>query len=430
MRSVLGLWAMLGMAAWNAAAMGAATIVSVEAADASAPLTLEQISGLAQAQNPQLQSAAAVVEAARGEAVQAGLYPNPVVSGGTNQLGGKGSQYYALLSQEIVTKHKLKLDRAAATQAVFQAEFEFVRLRFDVLTAVRRDFYAMLAAQRRVEILKDLVNLLTQSRDTSERLRKGGEGTKADVLLLDVQLQQAEVSLLNAETMLAAARTKLAASAGNPMLRIEEVAGNLAQPVRFQEFDLAREWLVQENASARSAMVEIDRREILLKRATVEPYPNFTIQSGYQYNVEEPNNYGIVQLEVPLPVWDRNQGGIRAARANVAKAVQSLGAVQNQLVHEYAQAVGQFLSAQQQVEKYENQILPASREAIRLAQQGYQQGEFDFLRLLQAQQTRVRSELDYVNALENKWLAAADIAGMLQIEHFPPQEEETVVTEK
>lgn len=398
----------------------AASIVSIETKPSGASVTLAEITDLAQTHSPQLQAAAAAVEAARGEAVQAGLYPNPVVTGGSNQLGGQGSQYYAVLSQEIVTKHKLQLDRAAATQSIFQAEFDFVRLRFDVLTAVRRDFYSSLAAQRRVEILEELVRLLTQSRDTSERLRKGGEGTKADVLLLQVQLQQAEVALENARTLLEAARRQLAASAGVHAMDIDSVFGDLARDVRFEDFEPGRAWLLQENAATRKAMAEIDRNEILLRRAIVEPFPNLTVQAGYQNAVTPPHNYGIIELEVPLPVWDRNQGGIRAARANVTRAVQSLEQVRNQLVREYAQAVGQFRAAQQRVTKFEEQILPTSHEAIEIAQQGYEQGEFDFLRLLEAQQTLVRSELEYVTALENMWASAADVAGLLQLEAFPP----------
>lgn len=398
-------------------------IIGVEAAPSTLSLTIDQISSLAQQENPQLAAAAEAVEAAKGAAQQAGLYPNPVLEGGANQLGGRDSQYYAMLSQEIVTKHKLGLDRAAATQEIFQAELDFIRTRFAILTAVRRDFYSALAAQRRVEILEELVRLLSQSHTTSERLRQAGEGTRADVLLLDVQWQQAEVSLQNARTLWEAAKAKLAASAGNSLIQIDRVEGDLTSALAFPEFHAARDQILQDNAQARRAMVEIDRTQILLQRAMVEPFPNVTVGAGYQANVEPLHNLAILQVAFPLPVWNRNQGNIRSARANVSRATQTLGAVQNDLARQLADAWGDYHAAQQQVARFENNILPASREAIRLAQQGYEQGEFDFLRLLQAQQTAVRTELEYVSSVEAKWLAAADLAGLLQLDQFPPQAE-------
>jgi cobalt-zinc-cadmium efflux system outer membrane protein len=83
----------------------------------------------------------------RGKAYQAGLYPNPAASGGATQLAGDESQYFAALSQEIVTKRKLLRDQAAVCREVAQVEFRYVRTRFELLTAVRQGYFVTLAAQ-------------------------------------------------------------------------------------------------------------------------------------------------------------------------------------------------------------------------------------------------------------------------------------------
>ncbi|HUQ68936.1 MAG TPA: hypothetical protein VM165_05405, partial [Planctomycetaceae bacterium] len=72
-------------------------------------LTLEVLISIAESTSPNLTQAAAEVQAARGRAHQVGLYPNPVANSGAMQLGGRDSQYFVQLSQEIVTKHKLQL---------------------------------------------------------------------------------------------------------------------------------------------------------------------------------------------------------------------------------------------------------------------------------------------------------------------------------
>src|SRR5688572_26140840 len=68
--------------------------------------TLFEVQAWAEQNSPLLPQAAAEVQVQRGRARQAGLWPNPELQGGSPQLGGRDSQYYAMLSQEIVTRHK------------------------------------------------------------------------------------------------------------------------------------------------------------------------------------------------------------------------------------------------------------------------------------------------------------------------------------
>ena len=72
------------------------------------PLSLADLLAIAEQNSPVLSQAAADIEMAQGRTRQEGLYPNPVVQGGAMQLGGSESQYYAQLSQEIVTRFQLQ----------------------------------------------------------------------------------------------------------------------------------------------------------------------------------------------------------------------------------------------------------------------------------------------------------------------------------
>jgi cobalt-zinc-cadmium efflux system outer membrane protein len=170
------------------------------------------------------------------------------------------------------------------------------------------------------------------------------------------------------------------------------------------------------------ARMEIGRNEILLRRARVEPFPNINFQGGYQNQgpgAFAPQNQGLYQVTFNVPLWNRNQGNIRAAEANISVAQAHVGTVENNLANDSASAIGRFLSSQQQVDRYEEQMLPKAREVLRLVKQQYAQGEAEFLRLLQAQRQRMEVELDYVNAQEMRWIAAAEVAGLLQADQFP-----------
>lgn len=380
---------------------------------------LADLQALAEGNNPALQEAAAAVTEARGRALQAGLYPNPAMGGGAQQLGGSDSQYIATVTQTIVTNGKLRLDRAAICREVTQAQLKYVRTRFDLLTSVRQQHYTMLAAQARVRALRDLVGIATKSRESALQLRKGGEVTKVDTLLLEIELERAEVGLQNAETQLEATRRQFAAQIGLPDLVIGEVEGSLVGPLPDYEAELVARGYLSQNALAQIARVEVDRSRILLQRAEVEPRPNVGVYGAYQYNNLPLHDQAQVLLTVTVPLWNRNQGAITAAQAKVGQSRQTVQRVENELTAQLSESVGRYLAAQQLVTRFETKILPRAVESFSITQKGYSAGEFDFLRLLQAQKTLVESYLGHINAQEARWVSAAEVSGVLQHEQFP-----------
>lgn len=384
-----------------------------------AGVTLEELLALAESSSPALRQAAADVESARGRAYQAGLYPNPVAASGATQLAGTESQYFATLSQEIVTRGKLKLDQAAVCREVVQAEYRFIRVRYDLLTAVRQYYFSTLAAQRRTEVLTKLVEIAGKSQQAAARLQKAGEGTRGDTLLLEIELEKAEVALENAEAKWHAWDRQLAATLGLRDLKLERIQGDLTQSLDGFAAQVIHENYVPYNAEVLSAEQEVERNRLLLQRAIVQPFPNITIQSGYQYQVAPLHNMGTLQASVPLPLWNRNEGAIAAAHAQVNRASASVETVQNQIAKQMADATGRYKVADQQTRRYADRIVPKAREGVKIMQEGFVNGQYDFLRLLQTQRALVEATLGYIDALEARWTAAAELAGLAQVEAFP-----------
>ena len=152
----------------------------------------------------------------------------------------------------------------------------------------------------------------------------------------------------------------------------------------------------------------------------MEPFPNVTVYSGYQYQIQPRlHNMALLTLSVPLPLWNQNEGNIAAAHAEVNKAEATVEQVQNQIARQVAEAAGRYRIADQLARRYEQKIVPKAREGVKIMQEGFAQGQFDFLRLLQTQRALVDSNLGYIEALEARWAAAAELAGLAQIEAFP-----------
>ena len=390
--------------------------------EAATPLTLEQLLQLAQAQNPILQRDAARVESARGQVLQAGLYPNPNFDGGNPQtFGGRNNTTLVVgIGQEVVTNGKLRLDTGVAEQALRQAQMTFDQDRLQLVADVRRQFYTVLAARQRVQVLTELAGIVEAAAETGRKLEKAGETGQIDTLLLLTDAQTVRANLQRAETTLSFKRKQLAATAGVPGVEVAELAGDLTSDCRpdFDE-ELVRRYAVDGSTLISVARAEITRRHILLKRAKAKPVPNVYIGPVYQFGLTPGTEAFGLNLTFPIPVWNLNQGNIRAAVADIRDAEMSLKVIQNDQLGRVADALGRYRTAQQVTDRYEREILPTVRRAQKLSQEGYAKGVFDFARYLQAQRTVVESSLSYVESLESLWTAASEVAGLMQIEHLP-----------
>ncbi len=386
------------------------------------PRTLEEFVALAERSHPRMLAARAAVEAARGKAVQARLYPNPVIAGFSPQIAGPESQWSGTVAQDLVTAGKLRLQQQVAIRDIQRTEYELIRARFDVLRGVRQSYYQLLVAQRRMEIYKLLLDIAKRSYEIGRQLAEAGEGTKADVLFWSIERDRAEVRILNATVFIETGRRELAAAIGLPRVDIERLEADLFQELPNFDLKELQEAVVRSNAMPRAAEARIAGNQWALERAVVQPIPNINLMGGYQRQVGIPaQDQGLAQVMMSVPLFDRNQGNIRAARAEIATARADLRMVELDLATQTARAVAAYRTSQRLVDWYEEYILPKARETVTLTQTLYARGEVTFLSLLQAQKILTETELAYVDAQAERWTGAVAIADLLQLEEFPPR---------
>ncbi len=392
-----------------------------DAAHGPSPATLDEFVVLAMQSHPKLRAAQAAVEAARGKAVQARLYPNPVIAGFSPQIAGDQSQWSGTVAQDLVTGGKLKLAQQAALREVQKAEYDLIRARFDVLTEVRQGFYALLVSQRRVEIYQLLLDIAKRSYEIGAQLAEAGEGTKADVLFWSIERDRAEVRLLNAAVFIETGRRQLATAIGLPRADIGKLQGDLFRKLPNFDLKTLQEAVVRANALPRAQEADVARAQWALERAVVQPIPNINVLSGYQRQVGIPAmDQGLVQVMLAVPLFDRNQGNIRSARADIASSRANLRTIELDLATKTAQTIAAYRTSQRLVEWYETYILPKARETVQLTQTLYARGEVTFLSLLQAQRILTETELAFVESQADRWNGAVAIADLLQLESFPP----------
>lgn len=384
--------------------------------------TLPQLTHLALSYNPSIRKAVSEIESARGDAIQSGLYPNPNFDTNNPELvGGQFTVLNVGMTQEIVTKGKLRLNKAAADQVTRQSELAYIRARFDVLSDIRSQYYSILAAERRLAVQRELVKLAGATKKAAEGRVKALEGTETDVLLLTVELQRAETKSINFETTLNGLMRKLSATVGVPELPFTAAQGDLFGPVPHFDDAEIREFIYAGNSDVQRARVDILRNRLLLRRAEVEPFPNPIVAPTYYSGLTTstvPQQYGLTVM-FPIPTWNRNQGNIRSQRGDLEASIANLGTVQNQLLGQAADILARHRAALQMADRLSREILPAAQRSLQLTRSGYDRGLLDISTLLQAQRALIDVNMDLIDAQETVWTTAADLAEILQREQFP-----------
>lgn len=389
-------------------------------------LTLDDLTKLGLQQNPALQRLSFTIEAERGRAVQAGLFPNPQFSVSGDNLGsriGPGGQITVpFFSQEIVTAGKLRLSRAVVERQVDQATLDLMAQRYILVTTVRRGYFDVLAVQKRVEILDQLVAFSTKSVDVSQRLLGAKEVAELDLIQFRVERNRFRAERDAAQRELAAAFRRMSANLGAPNLAVVPLEDLLILPDPIYEFEPAKSLVVNTHPQLRSAQVGVGRAQAALRLAEVQPIPNVTVGAGYvRDNIDRQDQWAF-QVGLPIPIFNRNQGNIRAARAVIGEANRQVSETENDLIARLATAFGDYAAAKETVDQYRAEIIPDARKAYQLSIDAFQGGEFQYLRVLQAQRTVAETNLEYVRALGEMWKAAADISGLLLEEKWPQRQ--------
>jgi cobalt-zinc-cadmium efflux system outer membrane protein len=378
-------------------------------------MTLAQLEEVALRCNPTLAQAAARLQAAHGQYLQAGLYPNPVVGYLATEIGDdrRAGQQGGFVGQEVVTAGKLRLSQDIVCQEIRQAECAWQAQRFRVLTDVRRAFYDVLVAQRALELTEQLVHIGTEGIKSAEALMKAKEVARVDVLQAKIEADSAKILLEKARNRHAAAWRDLAAVVGDHMMQPTPLAGNLLDGMAQLRWDDTLNRLLAESPQIAGAQAGVDRAQAALSRECAGRYPNVELLASVQYDNATQDSMAGVQVGVPLPIFNRNQGNIRRAQADLAAAQQEIKRVRLALQQHLAAVFEKYATAQQQVEKYNRDILPNAGESLKLVSSGYRQGEFSYLVLLTAQRTYFQTNLAYLEALRDLRAAGVEIEGNL-----------------
>jgi cobalt-zinc-cadmium efflux system outer membrane protein len=394
---------------------GSVELASPQPLPPTGVLTLAGLEQMALANSPAISQAAARIRALQGKCLQVGLPPNPTVGYVASEVGNEGAagQQGGFIGQNFITAGKLQKNRAIVVAEISRAEQQLAAMQRRVQTDLRKGYYAALLAQRRQQLAEALVLVTTNAVTASESLYKAEEVPLAGLLQTEVQQQNALVFQRTAQNGLSQAWRRLSAIVGGSELPAQPLVGDVSEIPELLDWNNQLARLQTESPEIAAAMANVTRARRALNRACVQAVPNINTQLSVQYDDSTQDTVAGVQIGIALPIWNRNQGGIRQAKAEISEAARNVERVELNLNRRLANAFRQYSDAHITATTYASEILPRAQRTFDLVQQGYAQGEVGYLNLLAAQQTFSQTNLAYLDALGLLWQNYVQIDGLL-----------------
>lgn len=362
--------------------------------------------------------------------IKAGLYPNPVLEadGTTGELTGSRFENTVSigLTQEIVTagKRGKRVEMAERELEGFERQIDNARrlLAEEVKTA----FFELLLADGRMKLAERSAVLNRQLMDIAGLRFDAGDIPELEVNLARVEMARSEGRKAEAERELYPVKARLMALMGIPSAESAEFGGPMEGKPFGKGLDELRTLALANRPDLKAWEVETARGDAEIALARAERIPNVTVGLGYQREnsaidvsgeeIKTRDNLIALKLSVPLPLFDRNQAGVREALARKGSAENRYQSARLTIAREVEAAFARLSAAEKSLTIYARDIIPQLEENLKLVQEAYRLGEVGILTVIEEQKKFFEVNDGYLAALYNRQTALARLEAALGTE--------------
>jgi cobalt-zinc-cadmium efflux system outer membrane protein len=386
---------------------------------ASGTISLPQALQRALAANPRLSAAERDVGIATGQRIQAGVLLNPEVSyeqddsfGTGKYRGTKSAETTLQISQAFEWFGKREARIAAGAAGVETAAIQRQAVRLEVLSETAIAFLNVLGSQRRIQILDEQVAALDKLTPLLQRRVEAGASSPAETGRAEVASALVKADRERLRSTLASARRELAVLIGDTTPKFAAVSGRLdaiGRPPSFQSVIAA----IDANPQLVRWTAVYAQRNAELLLARLKPYPDVRIAAGWRHFNETNDDAVRLSLSVPIPVFDQNRGNILSAQESLAKTRAEREANRNTLIVIAGRAYDTLQGSLRELAILREVAIPKAQQAAQAISDGYGQGRYTLLEVLDAQASVAQARLREQEALQNFHVAVATIEGLV-----------------
>lgn len=378
--------------------------------------------------NPTIQAEIASIEAAEGNALQQSLRPNPNAlfeaenfAGERDLSGFDGAEFTLGVEQKLETGGKRRFRSNVANHELSMIQEQATAKILGTLSEVQFALIRHAVAQERLQLSIKRLGLANKTHDAVKKRVSAAAASDIEHTKIDIEQKAAEIKKRQAEKESQTAKLLLA-----KLLAIEPLSvdiNNLSLE-QIPEAPHQSALLLAITQSPQAKLLELNRRraESAVNLARSQAVPDVTVGLGIRHFNDRDDNALMATLSVPIPIFDRNQGGVSQAKAeaNKANAVARAGSLN--LEETALRTWETYNTALQEVSTYQKDIIPSARRAYSQASEGYAAGRYSFLELLDAQRTLYQVQDAWLSSLLDLHEAKAQTDFLLN-------QHETLVTE-
>lgn len=383
--------------------------IAVRAQSPSSPITMQQAVELAKLKNPTLLSAQQNLLSIKAQEIQAGVRTNPYLDvGGSNVTLGEYADnpydYNVGVGRlfERGEKRRWRLDSAKSTTAQTDAQYHLTEEQ--TVLAVRQAFTNFVVAKAAKKLADDNLSDFKHELDIAGDRLKAGDLAKLDYERLDLQLAQFETDELTAVTNAQQASVQLQVLLGYDKPRTDfDVIGDVVPPVLTATLDELEQKGIAARPDLHAAQYGVAVADANVKLA----YANGTADptAEVDYNRNGPDNSLGFSVNVPIRIFDRNQGNKATAKYSAQASRFTELATRNQVVGDVDQAWSGYTNAKALSDRYNGHYLSEAKDVLEISRFSYEHGGLALIDYLDALRDSRSVASDALNAYSQTWMA-------------------------
>lgn len=375
----------------------------------TAPLTRDVALARALADDPNIAASRADERGADAAVRQARRWNNPSLEVLRENAEGSGpyegtdraeTTYSLRQPLELGGDHSARRRLAESERDLTRASARLQRL--DVIEEVEHAFIDAQAAEAARIVAEERLGVARSLSDAVNRRVRAARDPLMAGARAEARLAEAEIEAESARRTAASARARLASYWGG-------ASDYPLDLTTFDELGQAPE-LSDSTPDTALAQAQATRAAAQLRLERARAVPNVDLQVGLREFNETDDTALVFGFSAPLQIWDRNGANIARARAERERADHRRDAQFRNLTRQRSMLTSQMETARLEVEGLDTRVIPSSEQALRFARDGYNQGAFSYIDVLEAQRALSDARLRRISALRSYHRALTSLA--------------------
>jgi len=343
------------------------------------------------------------------------LYPNPEIEVeigdflGTGANSGFSNHALSLnLSQEIVLGGKNNKLINLTDSEIKLIKLEIKKEKINLKYQIKKLFTQILILKEFQKLSLENQKISNEILQTVKNKQESGDLSYLDILKSKIEYKNSKIELIKEESEIKSLKKQIASLVGDKSLNFDEVEGKLESELNYSDKLISQKHI---DLEIKKAIVEKTKKELVIAKA--DKVQNLSLALGVN-RYQEAGDYSFTfAVSMPIPIWNSNKTKVKSVYSEIEKGKLDIKASKKEIKQGLLEHTENLKLAKKELDNLKDEILPLAQKSLDLAKEGYKEGEFKYLELLDAQKTFILIKRQYIEVLAKYNLLNLEIEYLL-----------------